>query len=114
MNTTENKKHIEIAPTIGISIILVLLAIAGLFFYKGLMSQESFTAETLIDVQAVREHKQAQESDPITIEEELAQIEKQLEEVTVDVSGDDLFGLEQLDAELIDFSDLDEIFDFEL
>lgn len=115
MNITENKKRIEIAPAIGIGIILVLVALAGLLFYKGLLSiqQEESGQAVPVDVSAAREEASVP-SEPETIEQELELIEQELEEVSVEVSGTDLFGLEELDAELIDFTELDEIFNFEL
>ncbi len=113
MNITENKKHIEIAPALGIVIILFLVALAGILFYKGLLltqdeqAQEPVTLDTSVATENVAE-------EPQTVREELVQIERQLEEVSAEVSGDDLFDLDELDAELIDFTDLDEIFNFEL
>jgi len=104
MNILENKKHIEIAPAVGIGIIMIFLAFAGLVFYKILMSQEQALAPIPV------EPKNAQTE----IENELAVIESELKAGEAGLSDNDLFGLEQLDAELIDFSDIDKFFDFEL
>ncbi len=110
MNVTENKKHIEIAPAIGIGLILVLVAAAGLLFYKGLLLTQQEQAVPIITVDPT----QVTTEEPVTIEQELVKIEQELEIVTAEVSGSDPFGLEELDAELIDFTELDEIFNFEL
>lgn len=117
MTTTENKKHIEIAPALGIGIILILVAFAGALFYKGMLlaQKEQTQPAVTLNLEAISDDSLASaDRTPETIKEELSQIEKQLEEVSAEVSGDDLFGLEELDAELIDFTELDEIFDFEL
>jgi|GEM_PF-3564505 len=116
MNITENKKHIEIAPALGIGIILILVAIAGLLFYKGLMmlQQEESQQVVQVDVSVVEKQQEEAAQNPETPEEALVQIEQDLEEVSAEVSDGDLFGLDELDAELIDFTELDEIFNFEL
>ncbi len=114
MNVTENKKHIEIAPAVGIGIILVLVALAGLLFYKGLLLTQQERSETAVTVDTSVITDTSTEQQPLTEGEELVQIEQQLEEVTAEVSNNDLFGLDELDAELIDFSELDEIFNFEI
>lgn len=108
----ENNKQLEIAPALGIVIILVLVALAGLFLYKSMISQELIaTTETIIDVEAA---KQDGTLDTSSSTERLADIEAELEALTVDISSDDLFGLDELDAELLDLTDLDQILDFEL
>lgn len=113
MNTTENKKHIEIAPALGIVIILFLVALAGILFYKGLLLTKTEQAQSPLRVDTSVALEKA-ETDELTVRQQLAQIERQLEEVSVEVSSNDLFELDQLDAELIDFTELDEIFNFEL
>ena len=115
MNTTENKKHIEIAPALGIGIILILVALAGLLFYKGLLLAQKEQGETAVTVNPSAISQEIQmEKEPTTVSEELVRIEQELEEVSVEVSDSDLFGLDELDAELIDFTELDDIFNLEL
>ena len=110
MNYTRQNITKEIAPAIGIGILLVLVVGLGAFFYQMMMAQGSYaTTKTIIDVDAQR-----QEAVDVSPQERLVQIEMELEELTAEVSGEDLFGLEQLDAELVEFADLDELFDFEL
>jgi len=110
MNNTKQNITKEIAPAVGIGILLVIVVALGAFFYQMMVTQGSFaTTQTIIDVNAQRE-----ESRDISPQERLVEIEAELEELTADVSGDDLFGLEQLDAELVEFADLDALFDFEL
>lgn len=108
----ENKKQLEIAPALGIVIILLLVAVAGLFLYKSMLdAQPIATTDVILDVDAA-----AQDSlvSATATNLELAAIEQELEALTVDISDDDLFGLEQLDAELLDLSGLDEALNFDI
>ena len=90
MNITENKKHIEIAPAIGIGIILILVALAGVLFYKGLLLTQTEQAKTPVQVDpSLVVEKATEPEEPKTVTEELVQIERQLEEVSAEVSNND-------------------------
>ncbi len=114
----ENKNNMQFGPIVGIGIIIIVLAIAGLFFYKNLMSGPigGVDPEPVLVIKEQPEQK-VEVDEPTEVlqpQAELAQLERELEEVTVDIGEDDLFGLEQLDAELIEFTELDELLNFEL
>lgn len=107
MNTTGNRK-IEIAPAIGIIIILTLLVLVGALLYRGLVNQEVFRPNTIIDVDAAPEEN----SIATSTEVELSELEVELEAIAADLSTSDAFGLDELDAELLDFADFDTLLDF--
>jgi len=77
-------------------------------------SQEESQQVVQVDASVVEKQQEEAAQNPETPEEALVQIEQDLEEVSAEVSDGDLFGLDELDAELIDFTELDEIFNFEL
>lgn len=103
METTENKLNKNLGPAVGILALLVVVALAGLFFYKG-MYNEHYSSFSTTKVENIPSYEEIPVPED---EQDLEVLESELESMTAEVDEQGLFGLEELDAELANLDELD-------
>ena len=119
----ENKTQMQIGPALAIVIIIGLIAIAGIFFYKDMVKglthkEQGYTINR--DLDRFNNKTATETEDAMMMEKESAgpalATSTDLDSIEADLEASleaDLSILDELDEELLDFEDLDD-FDFEL
>ncbi len=100
--STLNKR---LSTTVGILVLLVIAGLVGLFFYNGI-PEEEYVSAPITTVEFV---PKPQEIPVPESEQDLQILEKELESMTAEVDENDIFGLEELDAELAELAGFDDL-----
>lgn len=110
METTGNKLNKTLGPAVGILALLVVVAIAGLFFYKG-MYNEHYTSFNTAKVENIPSYEEIPVPEN---EQDLEVLESELESMVAEVNEQGLFGLEEFYAGLANLDELDAMLDVEV
>jgi len=106
----DETKKVQFGPALAIVVIVGVVAIAGLYFYKHTLGDLTYdSGATVVVPEGYFETNVAVEEPELSTSTDLESIESDLN-ATIE---SDLSLLDELDAELLDFDDLDDL-DFSL
>ena len=105
----ENKTEMKIGPALAIVVVIAVVAVAGILFYKDMVKDLADRDEYTVTNRDVTTTQEIPSNDDLSSSTDLDAIAEDLE-ATVEA---DLSILDELDEELLDFSDLEDL-DFEL